>query len=417
METTKVRLRRNFSPLTAATSMVCHTGSSSPFTQVYDAETSSYEPDRGGTSSGVGSPCLVRPIIELNADDGSMTNARGNEFLSTSSMKWYVNGVDITTIQAWQDGYAISTVAGPMRGTLTVYRNVPIGERCELTFEGVINDPRTNQNIPVTAGPVVLRTTDKSKDQWSMSICVDPSLEYDPIRDRLLLYNYMVAHGEVTAAPATEQAADDDSSYRQHVPIEVRRGVTLQNSGYTLELYRVNSSTGALTQISTSDLNEVISMSLSELVVDLRLIEKEEYVLIAKHGTTEVARQSFGMKRHNGDYTLTPVNAAGVAPSDIIRRDVLQGRYDGNTLDHPACAIRILWKTKASGSNTTITQNEGETTEYNLGKAGLGQDYATAEIDQWVESEVKSKYAIAKESTTDGGKVYCDENNVPFIFN
>lgn len=415
MKTEKRRLRRTFSPLTVATSMICHTGSSSPFTQVYDAETKSYEPDRGGTSSGVGSPCMVRPIIELNADDGSMVNARGNQFLA--NMKWYVNGVDITTIQAWTDCYAIRNTNDSLKGTLTVYKNIPVGERCELTFEGVINDPRTNLNIPVTAGPIVLRTTDKSKDQWSLSICVDPALEYDPIRDQLHLYHYMVAHGQIVHTDAAEEAADDDTSYRQAIPIEVRRGTTLQNSDYTLELYRVNPSTGALTQISTSDLNEVISMSLTQLNIDLRLIEKEEYVLIAKNGTTEVARQSFGMKRHNGDYQLTPVNAAGVAPSDVNRIDVLQGRYEGNVLDHPACAIKILWKTKAVGSNTVNTQNEGETTEYNLGQAGLGLDYTTAEIDQWVESEVKGKHLIAKESASDGGKVYCDENNVPFIFN
>lgn len=426
METEKVRLRRTFAPLSVATSIICHTGSSSPFAQVYDAETASYEPDRGGTSSGVGSPCMIRPILELNADDGSIVNALGNSMLATSSMKWYVNGVDITTIAAWQDAYAISTAADYTRGMLTVYRNIPVGERCELTFEGIISDPRTNVNVPVTAGPIVLRTTDKSVDEWSVSICVDTALEYDPIRDHLLLYDFMVAHGHTTASDEAEQAADDATSYRLKVPVEVRRGATLQNSGYTLELYRVNMSTGALTQIALgtistsggtkriSEVNEITNMSLTEIDFDLRVIKKEEYQLVVKHGTKEVARGSFGIKRHSGDYILTPTNAAGVAPTDSKRIDVVQGFYEGNVLEHPACAICIIWKTKPVGGSTEKAHNEGERTEYNVGQAGLGLDHTTAELDQWLESEVKDRMAIA---TDENGKLFTDENDGIYIFN
>lgn len=428
MKTERVRLRRTFASLTVATSMICQTGSSSPLTQVYDGDNNSYEPDRGGTVGGVGSPCMVRPIIELNADDGSMVNARGNQYLATSSMKWFVNGVDISTIEAWNNGYSINTAADYRRGTLTIYRNVPIGERCELTFEGDINDPRTNDNIHVSAGSVTLRTTDKSNDEWSMSILVDPAFEYDPLLDKLLLYDYLVAHGLQVASESDEAAADDVTSYRLSVPVEVRRGAVLQSGGYTLELYRVNRSTGALTQIQATTItesggvksveaSEVTAMTATQVDFDLRLIEQEEYLLIAKAGSKEVCRGSFGLLRKEGDYKLTPVNAAGVAPSDVLRLDVIQGRYDGKVLEHPAFAIRIIWKTQAAGSTTVMTHNEGETTEYNVGQAGLGLTYSDAELDQWVESEHKGVYGIAQSSSADGSKVYCDEDGVPYIFN
>ena len=96
METSRKRIRRDFAPLTVSVAIACDSAYS-PLMQVYDAQTGEYEPNRQL------SPTVIRPEVNAVASDGSWPNHSANKALA--NLKWYVNGVNITTLSAWTGKY------------------------------------------------------------------------------------------------------------------------------------------------------------------------------------------------------------------------------------------------------------------------------------------------------------------------
>ena len=75
----------------------------------------------------------------------------------------------------------------------------------------------------------------------------------------------------------------------------VTKGVNKITTGYTIELYQVNS-ISSQTRMTTAN-HEIVALSLTSLTMDLRLIEKGDYLLLVKVGGKEVARQQFSVNR------------------------------------------------------------------------------------------------------------------------
>ena len=231
IESEKKRIRKEFQPLTIAVSLKIMTPNS-PANQVYNPVANEYDPDRGVT------PLVILPEVIANAADGSWDMPYVNSLLA--EMNWFVNGKNLSAISSWNGKYSIDTV-GDTRGAITISRNVAPGESFELHFEGVIADTRLGVNIPVKTDSIMLTTVDKSEDTYGLSIGDSQIIQYNPFLDKLLLYDYKVANKLISASTANKNAALDENSYERTIPLMVTKGVNKITTGYTIELYQVNS--------------------------------------------------------------------------------------------------------------------------------------------------------------------------------
>lgn len=400
METVRKHIRRDFAPLTVSVSMACST-TGSPVTQVYNAEEGEWEPDRSVT------PTVLQPVVHANAADGSWPTPSANSELA--NMKWYANGVDISTIAAWNGKYSIDTV-GSTRGAITIARNINPGEVIALHFEAELVDNRLGMTHAIKTDPVILSTVDKSFDSYGISIGEGTSVWYNPFLDLLYRYEYKVAYGKISASPAAQSAATDKNSYLRTIPINVYKGADIMTSGYTVKLFRVNNQ-NSFTELSTGD--EILAISTSAIQLDLRLITKANYMIIAYVGNTEVARIQFSVARLYQDFSCSPTNDSAILPTQSARYDVASVESEGKVVECPEAIIAITWYTD-SAYKTAVQHNEGGHTIFELSKTGVGSTHTDDWLEIYMQSIQKEAHCIAID---ENGDTLVDENGDTMIFN
>lgn len=400
MQSNKKRIRKEFAPLTVANSIRCITPAS-PTTQIYNGTNGEYEPDRELT------PTIILPEVVANASDGSWPNPYSNAFLA--DMHWFVNGVDITTLSDWVGKYAIDQV-GDTRGAISISKNISPGDAVELHFEANLADNRLGVNLPIKTDKITLSTTEKANDGYSMSIGDSSLIQYDPLKDKLSLYEYKVAHGLISASTAAKNAAIDKCCYLHEVPITVFNGKTKMTSGYTIRVYRV-ASASSLTQL-TAGVGEMNTISTTKVVFDVRLIDKASYVIKAFVGNKEVAMCEVGFSRIYQRFTCKPTNGTAIHPFDTERYDKAMVDSDGNTVECPGMIFKIVWFTDTD-AKTAVQHNEGEETVFQLEKTGIGSTYA----DDWCDVYCTCEYKPVHKTATEGSNIWTDKNGNPYIFN
>lgn len=400
MNTSSKRVRKDFEPLSTSPSLVC-SSSFSPVTQVFNAANGEYEPDRSVT------PTVLQPIIIANAKDGSWHHRHANEYLT--NIVWYVNGVNITTLNDWQGLYEIDTV-GATKGTLTIYKNIPPGQKVSLHFEAELLDNRLNALHPIKTDSIILSTVDKSEDSYGISIGKGTAITYNPFLDKLYMYDYLVGCGLQAPSSAARQAALDENAYLREIPINLFKGATKLNSGYTIKLYRVNS-LNSLTELAEE--LEVVSIQPTAIVLDLRIIKKEDYMIKAFVGAVEVARIQFSVAREVQAFHCTPGNETDIMPSQKQRYDVAQVDSNGKVVEHPEAIIAIVWYTDTA-AKAAVRHNEGGHTIFDLGKTGIGDTAADSWLETSTDASLKEAHSIASD---DQGNIFTDENGNIFIFN
>lgn len=401
METGRKRIRKDFAPLNVAVSVACATPAS-PITQVYNSENGQYEPDRGIT------PTIIRPEVIASASDGSWKDPHSNQFLA--DMKWYVNGKDISTLNDWQGLYSIDTV-GSTRGSITIMRNILPNEKVTLRFEAVIADYRLGVNIPVVTDEVVLSTADKSGDTFSLSLEEDQIIRYDPFLDRLHLYEHKVAQGLISASEANRQAAIDENAYLRTITIALHKGRSIITSGYSVKVFRITG-TKTLTELSAGT-DEVVSISSTGITLDLRVVTKSDYLVVAYIEGETVGQIQFSVNRVYRKFTCKPTNGTSISPNDTMRYDQAAVESDGQIVECPGRVIKITWKTDTL-AKTGILHNEGEKTFFELSKTGIGNTYNDDWLETITEAELKGAYEFA---TDENGNYYTDENGNKLIIN
>lgn len=406
MESQKKRIRRDYAPLTVMSGLVCTTPLS-PVTQVYNSALGEYEPDRALT------PTVIHPDVTAHAKDGSWKTPQANA--SLADMVWKVNGVDITTLQEWQNQYEIDLV-GSTRGDIIIRKNLQPGSYLELTFEASLADSRLGVNIPVKCDAIVLSTVDKSEDDYSMSIGDDQIIQYDPFKDKLHVYEYKTSHGLATASAAEQAAATDENSYLRTIPVHLYKGASsVASTGFTLRLFQITGVTGGSAQLTelTTSADEVEEISQTGITIDLRLIEKRDYLIRAYVENVAVAEKQFSVNRVYPKFTVRPTNGTGIAPGDTERYDVAMVDCNGNTVDCPECIVKIIWKTD-SATLTAVEHGEGREIVFQLANTGIGETYTDDWLDVYCEGDQKPCHSVA---TNEDGDELTDENGDIFIFN
>lgn len=405
MESNKKRIRRDYAPLIVSAELVCTTPLS-PVTQVYNSEINEYEPDRTLT------PTIIHPDVIAKAKDGSWKTPQVNSLLA--NMVWKVNGVNITTLSEWEGKYSINTI-GATRGDITIMRNISPETILELSFEAVVVDSRLGVNIPVKCEPVLLSTVDKSEDSFSLAIGDDSIIEYNPFKDKLHLYEYKVSHGIIQGSSSLLNEARDVNSYERTIPVQLYKGQnSVSSSAYEVRLYEITGVTSGgaqLTQLTTST-DEVIAIASTGITLDLRLVEKRDYLIRAYMDNKLVADKQFSVARVYPKYRISPTNETGISPSDIQRYDVAMVDCEG-IVECPECIIRIIWKTD-SATKTGVVHGEGGDLVFNLASTGIGDTYQDDWLDVYCEGEQKGVHSVAIDENSNE---LTNENGETLIFN
>lgn len=406
MQITKNRIRREYQPLSVAAGIAVVSESDSPLTQVYDELLNVYQPNRELT------PLVLIPSVVLTASDGSMKGSLTNVNIASDTMKWMLNGTDITKVDGWRDKVTIDTSESASRGRLTIARNVKPGEVASLYFECDVPDTRTGKNIHITTEALLLATTDKSEDDWEIAISGARNVLYNPVDDMLAEMEYEMAQGIATYNETEmEEARKSVGSYVQEWNFTVRKGKSIaDNSLYTVNHYvHAGSKKILLTEDNMADY-PVSRFGRSVLAVDLRLVDNVTFTTeVVSAVGNQVASITYGAARRYETVTWDYLNQTDAQATEDMRDDMVLARGMNGMLKYPERTHNILWYvTDAEGENHFL--NMGAKTRYSMKEYGLSD---TAEIAEFVATEDKPTYRGA---STSEGKVLTDGQGKEFIF-
>ena len=407
MRSNKKRIRIDYAPLNVSVAIECLTPAS-PAMQVYNAlldEGEQYEPDREL------SPSQFLPKVSALASDGSWAAQVVNS--SLAQMHWFVNNEEISTLPEWDGLYTIDTSTTDKRGMITISRNVLPSEKAQLHFEAVLADKRLGTNIEIRSDVIILTTEDASEDAYSVSIGDSQVIRYNPFRDNLLMYGYKVAQGIISESESEEAAAKDACAYLQTIPITVYRGKKVITEGFTIKLYRVNSAY-SLTELVEGE-GEVVTIASDKIVLDLRVVEKSDYLIkVEVGGTKRVNPQiSFSVGREYSAFECIPTNGTAINTDDTERKDSAMVSSEGKIVNYPAALIDITWATDSATKEHKV-HGYGESTKFKLADTGIGSTYEDDWLDVYTESEARPVYAGA---TSESGDVFINEKGENLIIN
>lgn len=405
MQITKNRIRRDYQPLSVAAGIAVVSESDSPLTQVYDELLNVYQPNRELT------PLVLMPTVVLTASDGSLKSPLTNANIAADTMKWKLGGKDITTVDGWKEKVKVDTSNSEKRGQLTIARNVKPSEVCSLLFECDVPDSRTGKNVHITTEAVMLTTTDKSEDDWEVSVNGARNVLYNPIDDMLSEMEYEVAHDIASySEEELEEARKSAGSYVQEWNVEVRKGKTVADKKlYTINYYVHENSKKVLLTEDNLSLYPVSSISQGALTVDLRLVKNVTFTIeVVSLTGKQVASITLGAARRYENVTWDYLNQTDAMATEDMRDDMILARGANGTLKYPERTHNIMWFiTDANGVNHEL--NMGAKTRYSMNKYGLKD---TNEIAEYVATEDKPTYMAA----TANGVTMTNSQGVEYIF-
>lgn len=400
------KANRKFAPLDVSVSVVC-ASPKSPFMQTMAGD--KFFPDR--TQSGF--ECIAYPSINATAKDDSWDSKQSN--ISLANMVWKVSTgtewKDISKINSWSGKYSIDTSNTSNRGSLTIKRNLSSNDKQQLQFEADLYDYRTNSVLHITADPITLYTADKGADTYGMGIREDTDISYNPFLDKLALYEYKVANNIISASTEARKACFDGNQHECHIPIDVYKSKDRITSGFSIELYR---GTTKMSASSAESPNEVISISASEIVLDLRLVEKNNYTIKAVINGKAVAQFQFSASRFYPSFNQPKFMVCNdIEWGKIYRSNKAILEYNGRVVEYPNRIVELQWHTEASNGSiiTKKSWQEGNSCTFSIEESGLGD----VESD-YLEEQIEYGQRHANDYLLDEGDNYLlDENGNPLI--
>ena len=405
----KQKFRRKYAPLNLSCSLFC-LSSGAPLMQITDGV--NFYPDRRIVQS------VIQPQINATATDNSWDSSRSNAFLA--NMVWWVS-VDntwkkITEVDAWKDLYELDTSGTISRGTLKVKKNVGANDRCQLYFEADLIDYRKNTLLHIKTKPVTMTTSTKTGDTWGIGIGIESNIRYNPALDKLSLYDFMVANRLKTASDAERKKCFDGNEYLRTIPIDVYKAKTKVVAGYKLEIYRVDNN-GKQTKIDVSTKtvpNELVSLSTTDMVLDLRQIGKYDYIIKVIVDKIAVSQFQFNVSRATLSFEFDFMNVGGIGYGQKERVNKVLVHYNNTLIPYPQRMLKLNWKTIAHNEgDTTIEKKwqEGESCSYLIEETGLGYTEDCI-LEDCVSYENKDplSYAVGSDN-----KYLTDKNGNPYL--
>ena len=405
MQITKNRIRRNYAPLNAAVSVAVVTAADSGLTQVYDESLGTWQPNREVTAT------VLLPRVTLTAEDGSLAVPLTNRDIAADTMKWLLDGKDILQTAGWKEKVKVSAAADETRGKLTIGRNVEPGARHTLRFECRVADTRTGRTAYLVTEELILTTTDKAEDDWSVGVTGRPTgVVYDQTADELAEMEYENAHGLAAHTDAELRAArEKQTSYACRWGLDVRKGSAAARKGEYEVAYYVHEG-AARVELTEANIGEypIMEMTQEGVTADLRLADSLTLTAEIRHGGKTVAAVTVGAARRDAGVQWDYLNQTDAGAKEDMREDRVLARTRNGRLKHPQRTQNIVWYvTDADGKDHE--KDFGEKTQYSMEAMGLT---GTAEIAEYVATEPKPKHKTA----TDGGAILTDGDGRELVF-
>ena len=400
--------RVKFEPLNVSCSLVCLTPQS-PMAQVINTTLSpiEYEPDRSDT------PTLILPEVRAIDLDNVFQHGAVNQYLTLDSLEWTVDGKSINSV--WTEGvdYEIIKTEDDTRGALKVFKNLGANEKAVLHFKGKFFDWRTGIILDVESGDEALICTDKGEN--IMQCHIDkPVIEYDPLFDDLLLYDYKKAR-EISVYGSRADYING-KSFEQAINVVLTDGTTecaTLPDGISMKLVKLGSDTAL---VANSEENpEVMEISYPNIKFDMRLIDKADYEVQFLKGSTIVCRATIGL--HTS--CTMPVLGQGAIGSDIAAsqkeyfNSVLLNLAD-RQVEYPELYYLIQWFTQAKYNDngtwkyaTQKTWQRGVNMEAAVADLGIGLTQNNSFFDFWFELEAHKPCQLL---TDENGLILTDED-------
>ena len=400
--------RVKFEPLNVSCSLVCLTPQS-PMAQVINTTLSpiEYEPDRSDT------PTLVLPEVRAIDLDNVFQHGAVNQYLTLDSLEWTVDGKSINSV--WTEGvdYEIIKTEDDTRGALKVFKNLGANEKAVLHFKGKFLDWRTGIIIDVESGDEALICTDKGEN--IMQCHIDkPVIEYDPLFDDLLLYDYKKAR-EISVYGSRADYING-KSFEQTINVVLTDGTTecaTLPDGISMKLVKLGSDAAL---VANSEENpEVMAISYPNIKFDMRLIDKADYEVQFLKDSTMVCRATIGL--HTS--CTMPVLGQGAIGSDIAAsqkeyfNSVLLNLAD-RQVEYPELYYLIQWFTQAKYNDNGTwkyaaqkTWQRGVNMSAPVADLGIGLTQNNSFFDFWFELEAHKPCQLL---TDENGLILTDEN-------
>lgn len=400
--------RVKFEPLNVSCSLVCLTPQS-PMAQVINTTLSpiEYEPDRSDT------PTLVLPEVRAIDLDNVFQHGAVNQYLTLDSLEWTVDGKSINSV--WTEGvdYEIIKTEDDTRGALKVFKNLGANEKAVLHFKGKFLDWRTGIIIEVESGDEALICTDKGEN--IMQCHIDkPVIEYDPLFDDLLLYDYKKAR-EISVYGSRADYING-KSFEQTINVVLTDGTTecaTLPDGISMKLVKLGSDAAL---VANSEENpEVMAISYPNIKFDMRLIDKADYEVQFLKGSTMVCRATIGL--HTS--CTMPVLGQGAIGSDIAAsqkeyfNSVLLNLAD-RQVEYPELYYLIQWFTQAKYNDNGTwkyaaqkTWQRGVNMSAPVADLGIGLTQNNSFFDFWFELEAHKPCHLL---TDENGLILTDED-------
>lgn len=407
--------RLDFSPLVITCELVCVTADS-PTAQTANTALKQYEPDRSVT------PTIIRPQTTVNDPDGIYTSGINNHNLASDQHAWFVNGTPIAKV--WKEGtdYTIIKDTSEDNGSLKVMRNIIPGEVATLAYQGMFNDFRTGTNYVVDASGMALTTTDKGGNKISCSVDCE-QLVYDPLKDELSLYEYLVADGIEKAGQRDKFV--NGKSYERTVTVTLTKGtntITELPTGMTMRIVERGKETALAA--GTLDHPEIKSVAFPQITFDMRFTWQKEFeVQFVANGKVEA---SAGISLVRNMSILTQHDVA--RGNDIVPGQQRYYNYGifaagDQPIQYPELYYAIQWWTQArvyDASSKTykyaerVNRQAGESMECSVDSLGIGYEKNLCWFDAGMDIEEREPAAIL--TSESANIVLTDEKGKVLIF-
>ena len=409
----RTHTRVKFEPLTVSCSLVCLTPQS-PATQSINTTLIpiEYEPDR------TVSPTVIFPDVRANDIDNVFKHGSANEYLSLDTLKWKVDGKDIGSVWTVGTDYEIVTDASDIRGALRVKKNLAANEKAVLRFFGEFVDWRTGIVYKVESDEMDLTCTDKGEN--AIQYHVDkPLIEYDPLFDDLLLYDYKVANN--IPVQGSRESYKNGKSFEQTVNVLLTSGtteLTTLPTGTTMRLVKVGSTTPI---VANSEANpEVTGISFPNISFDMRLVSKAEYSVQFLQNSKVIASATIGLHTSTTMPTFgKPAYSADIAASQTEYFNSVMLNLSDRMVEYPELYYLIEWFTQAKYNDNGTwkyaaekTWQRGVNMEAAVADLGIGITHNDSYFDIWF--DVNPHHACELVADEDNA-VLTDEEGVMLI--
>lgn len=405
--------RVKFEPLTVSCSLVCLTPQS-PATQSINTTLIpiEYEPDRAA------SPTVIFPDVRANDIDNVFKHGSANEYLSLDTLKWQVDGKDIGSVWTVGTDYEIVTDASDTRGALRVKKNLSANEKAVLRFFGDFIDWRTGIVYKVESDEMALTCTDKGENVIQCHVD-KPIIEYDPLFDDLLLYDYKVANN--ITVQGSRESYKNGKSFEQTVNVLLTSGtteLTTLPTGTTMRLVKVGSTTPI---VANSEANpEVTEISFPNISFDMRLVSKEEYSVQFLQNSKVIASATIGLHTNTTMPTFgKPAYSADIAASQTEYFNSVLLNLSDRMVEYPELYYLIEWFTQAKYNDNGTwkyaaekTWQRGVNMEAAVADLGIGITHNDSYFDIWFDV---NPHAACELIADEDNAVLTDEEGVMLI--